>query len=371
MDCIVIHYSEIGLKKGNRRFFEDKLIKSIRERTGLKVTREYGRLITNYNVSVIKLLRLIPGISSFSPALKSSLSIDDFILKAKLLVTRGPFRVSAKRSNKGFKFTSPDINRLVGEALFNSGLKVNLSKPKEDLVIEVGDKFAYLYVKRYKGLGGLPIGTIGKMVCLLSGGIDSPVSAYEMIRRGCELVLIHFYNKKEGVKDKIFDIAKKLVNYQGSIKVVTIPFLDAQKEIIINVRADYRMIVYRRFMFRIAEKLLDFEGAVGFVTGDNIGQVASQTAVNMRVIWSVTNENVYAPLISRDKEDIIKIAKKIGTYDISIRPYSDCCSYVISDHPETSADLSVIDEEEKRLNVDKLVNDAFNAREEECLNKGF
>jgi len=366
MDCIVIHYSEVGLKKGNRRFFEDKLIGSIKSRTGLKVTREYGRIIANFDAKKMRLLKFIPGISSFSPAIKAGLDVKDFILKSSLLVTKGPFRVSARRSNKNFKLTSPEINRLVGEALFNKGLEVNLSKPKTDLVIEVCDKFSYLYTKRYRGLGGLPVGTVGKVICLLSGGIDSPVAAYEMIRRGCEVVLVHFYNKKEGVKDKITDLAKVLTKFQPNIKLICVPFLEAQKQVIMHVNADYRMLVYRRLMLMIADRILSFEGAIGFLTGDNIGQVASQTPLNLRVIWSATNENVYAPLISRDKEDIIKIAKKIGTYDISIRPYSDCCSYVISDHPETRADIDFIKREESKLDLKKIIDDCFKTREE-CI----
>ncbi|MFA5406589.1 MAG: tRNA uracil 4-sulfurtransferase ThiI [Candidatus Nanoarchaeia archaeon] len=359
MDCIVIHYAEIGLKGTNRPFFERALVNNIKSRTGLAVNREYGRLIMAYDKSKLSALKLIPGIAYYSPAIKAKLDINDIISKTGLLLIKDSFRVSARRSNKGFPLTSPEINKLVGESLFNKGLKVDLHKPKTDLIIEVGEKNAYLYTKKVKGLGGLPLGVTGKLVGLVSGGIDSPVACYEMIRRGCELILVHFYNNHEGVKEKITALATLLAKYQGSIKLYLVPFLETQKEVIMSVPATHRMITYRRLMFLIAGKVLDHEGAKGFVTGDNVAQVASQTLDNLRTIWQAAKENVYAPLIGLDKSDIISIAKRIGTYETSIKPYSDCCSYLIAQHPETRSRLIDVKKIESKMNVNSLVNKAF------------
>ncbi|MBD3312773.1 tRNA 4-thiouridine(8) synthase ThiI, partial [archaeon] len=182
MDCVVIHYSEIGLKGKNRPYFEKRLLNNIKKKTGLEVKREYGRLVMVYDKNQIRLLKKVPGIAYYSPALRAELDLKDFIKKAESLVTKGSFRITAKRSNKSFKPNSIEINKKVGEALYNKGLKVELEKPDTEVFIEVGNKNAYLYTKKVKGLGGLPVGVTGKLVALVSGGIDSPVACYEMIR---------------------------------------------------------------------------------------------------------------------------------------------------------------------------------------------
>jgi thiamine biosynthesis protein ThiI len=184
-----------------------------------------------------------------------------------------------------------------------------------------------------------------------------------MIKRGCEVVITHFYNNHEGVKEKILDLARVLAKYQGGIKVYLVPFLETQKQVIMKVPATHRMITYRRLMFMIAGRVLDQEFAKGFVTGDNVAQVASQTLDNLRAIWSAAKENVYAPLIGLDKEDIIKLAKKVGTYKTSIKPYSDCCSYLIAQHPETHSKITDLKAIESKLDVKSLVNKAFKEAE--------
>ncbi len=355
-DSIIIHYSEIGLKGANRPFFERRLMSNIKRVVGVSVKREYGRLVLPYVKP--SLLRFIPGIAYYSPAVSASLDLKDIISKALSLNIKSPFRVSAKRSNKSFSLNSIEINRVVGEALVNNGLSVDLSKPRTELFIEVGERRAYLYTKKYRGVGGLPVGVTGKLVGLVSGGFDSPVACFRMIKRGCEVVIVHFFNESSGVKDKIIRLARVLARYQGSVSVYLVPFLNAQRSVIMRVPAKYRMIVYRRLMFLIANKLLSDEGAMGFVTGDNVAQVASQTLENLSVIWSAANANVYAPLIGYDKEEIISEAKRLGTYDISVIPYSDCCSYLVAKHPETKAELSVIKELESRLDLDGIINEA-------------
>lgn len=366
-DCVVIHYSEIGLKGTNRPFFEKRLSDSITARTGLSVKKEYGKLVMDFDEKKIVLLSKIPGIAYYSPALKCRLDVNEFISKAKLLVKKGTFRITAQRSNKRFSLTSMQVNSKVGEALMSKDLKVKLESPDTEVFIEVGEKNAYVYSKKIKGMGGLPLKITGKVVALVSGGIDSPVACYEMIKRGCEVVMVHFFNKREGVKEKILELAKKISEYQGKVKVYTVPFLNVQKSIIMNVPARVRMIIYRRFMMRIAELILKKEKALGLVTGDNVGQVASQTLENLRSIWSVTNENIFAPLISRDKEETVNQAKRIGTFDISIKPYSDCCSYVIAQHPETKSHVIDIEKDEESLDVNDLVLKAFSEAEVEVI----
>ncbi len=214
-----------------------------------------------------------------------------------------------------------------------------------------------------------------KLIALLSGGIDSPVAAYKMLKKGCTVVFVHFYNHtktKSGVKSKITDLVTLLSKHQKITKLYMVPFQEAQKEIIKVVPAKYRMIVYRRLMFRIAEKILKKERAYGFVTGDNLGQVASQTLDNMSVIFKTTDKVIAAPLIGEDKVDTIKTAREIGTYEISIRPYNDCCTFFIAKHPETRADIKTIEGFEKSIKIKQITNKALkNAETIQLNNKNY
>ncbi len=347
MDCFVIHYSEIGIKGKNRPFFEKKLIENIRKLTGLNSKKRYGRIITEYNPKKKSTLKKIPGIAYFSPAYESELNIDNIFEKAKLLA-KDDFRIITKRSNKSFKYTSLEINKIIADKLVKEGFKANVKKPKRKIFIEICEKNAYIYKEKIKGLGGLPVGTTGKLIALISGGIDSPVAAFYMIKRGCKVSVLHFYNQSSNPQ-KIFDLAKKLSEYQGKTKIYIVPFKEIQKQIIINCPAKYRMILYRRAMFKIGNEIIKKLKIKGFVTGDNIGQVASQTLENLKCIWDAAKENVYAPLIGFDKEEIIHVAKKIGTYEISIQPYADCCSFLVAKHPETKANLDEIKKIEKNI----------------------
>jgi thiamine biosynthesis protein ThiI len=214
-----------------------------------------------------------------------------------------------------------------------------------------------------------------KLISLLSGGIDSPVASYTMMKKGCEIVFVHFYNYTQArgeVKNKVTDLIDVLSKHQQKTKLYLIPFQGIQKEIIKVVPAKYRMIVYRREMFRIGEKILKKEKAYGFLTGDNLGQVASQTLDNMSVIFKATNEIIATPLIGEDKVDIMRTAREIGTYEISIRPYSDCCTFFNAKHPEIRADLKTIEGLEKNLNMKKTTNDALNKAEIiQIINKNY
>lgn len=201
-----------------------------------------------------------------------------------------------------------------------------------------------------------------KFISLLSGGIDSPVAAYKLMKKGYPVIFVHFHNytqTRSDVKNKIIDLVTKLSKHKEKTKLYLIPFQEIQKEIIKVIPSRYRMIVYRRTMFRIAERILKKEKAYGFVTGDNLGQVASQTLDNMSVIFKATKEVIATPLIGEDKVDIIKTAREIGTYEISIRPYDDCCTFFNAKHPETRADIKTVEKMEKNLKIKKVIDKAL------------
>ncbi len=370
---IVIHYAEIGTKGENRSFFEKKLIENISDALGkgYRVRRLYGRIVIESrktdNKRVRSILENIPGIAYFSFSVRAKLNIADMKKKALLMAQKHKnnnktFRIDTKRSNKSFPHNSLRINEmLAGDIIKKCKLKVNLTKPDLTIFVEVGEKNAFLYAEKIKGIGGLPVGTSSKAICLLSGGIDSPVAAYSMMRRGCKIVFTHFYQKNEK-GNKIEKIVKELNRYQNTSKLYMIPFQKAQREIIKYVPAKYRMIAYRITMLKIAEQIARKENAKALVTGDNLGQVASQTIENMTIIHKSTNYPVFAPLIGMDKQEIIEVAKKIGTFNLSIMPYADCCSYMIAEHPSTKTEFNALKGLEKKMRMPKIVKDALKGK---------
>ncbi len=368
---LIVHYGEIGTKGKNRIFFEKKLVESIRKTIDCKIQREYGRIVAGLpekysEKKIAESLKSIPGIAYFAFCREAELSIDDIKMKA-LQTIKGKkaktFKVETKRSNKQFPLTSLDVNRDVGKYIEkNTKMEADLSNPQGTVYIEICQKRAYVYTKKIRGEGGMPIGSAGRVISLLSGGIDSPVASYLMIRRGCTITYVHFHNYEHGRPEKIEGIVRKLHKHSKA-KIYSVPFRKIQMEIMKSIPSEYRMIIYRRMMFRIAEKILEREKAKGFVTGDNLAQVASQTLDNLNVIYDAVSYPVYSPLIGMDKEQIIKLAEKIGTYKLSILPYSDCCSFMIARHPKTKSDVKTIKRLEKNLKVNKLVSDAFKEAE--------
>ncbi|WP_456468148.1 tRNA uracil 4-sulfurtransferase ThiI [Archaeoglobus sp.] len=345
---VVVHYGEIATKGKNREFFERKLLNNIRRATGVKVRRKYGRIEVEYSNGVVEKLRKIPGIRYFGVGLKTSLEMDE-VKKAAFEVlpdSFDSFRVDTSRSNKNFPLNSVEINREVGGYLVEkTGKKVDLKNPDVTVWIEICDKEAYVYSERVEGIGGLPVGSAGKVVALISGGIDSPVAAYMMMKRGCEIVMAHFFNQtmhSPKVREKIKLLAEKLAEYQGEVKLYMVPFKDIQMEIIKSTPPKLRMIVYRRSMMRMSNLIAEKEGCKAVVTGDSLSQVASQTLENLNVVYSASKLAVLPPLIGMDKEEIVSLARKIGTYEISIMPYEDCCSFMIAKHPETKARLEEV-----------------------------
>ena len=380
MDHIVIHYSEIGTKGRNRILFEKKLAENIRRvlpESG-KVSRRYGKIVAEVpdcqqsENRLIGVLERMPGIAKFSFAEKAKLDIAD--IKRKIIVLAksrefDTFSIVASRSNKNFPQNSSQVNIVLGDLIRKKfRKKVDLKRPDLIFYIEVGEKEAFAYCQRHPGISGLPVGVSGKEVASLSGGIDSPVASFMAMKRGLKTILVHIRNKtllgdRQGA-DKIKKIAKELAKFQGKTKLYIVPFFEIQKAIIAQIPADCRMIVYRRFMMRILSRVAAAEKAGGIITGDSVGQVASQTLPNLSCIYEAADLPVLPPLIGMNKEEIIALAKKIGTYDFSILPYPDCCSFMIAKHPKTKGSLREI------LGLEKSIKDSEGLIDE-CIKKSL
>lgn len=376
---IIIHYGEIAIKGKNRPYFERILLDNIRlHLKGLKyniLKKISGRFIIELNKEsdlkeLENKLKNIFGISYFAFAINSSQDIEDIKKNVSKLIEDNKaktVRVLTKRSNKQFKLNSMDLNKLIGEYLIkNHNLTVDLIDAELSVWIEIVEKYCFIYKSKIEGLNGLPVGVSGKVISMLSGGIDSPVSSYLMIKRGCKLIFIHFHSvpyTDQSSINKVKDIIKLLNKYQLQSKLYLIPFIDIQKEIMTKSDKEYRVILYRRFMARIAEMIAKKENANAVVTGEALGQVASQVGQNLAVIEETVKIPILRPLISMDKQEIINLASKLGTYETSILPHQDCCTLFIPKHPTTKADLDKVKKMEERLDVDKLVFDAIKKSE--------
>jgi tRNA uracil 4-sulfurtransferase len=375
----VIHYNELALKKGNRDFFEKRLctnINAVLEDCGAqKVQRTHGRLLlplkTDADIAEIKLrLGRVFGIAYFAEAWTCPQAVEEMERKAWDLIEAHSFksfRIDARRADKRFPHTSVEINRRVGAYVKErTSARVDLENADLTCTIEVLEKHALIYLERLPGPGGLPVGTSGKVVVLLSGGIDSPVAAWKMTKRGCTPVFVHFhsfpYTNKES-QEKAKQITKLLADYQLRSKIYLVPFADVQRHIMVDTPLETRVILYRRYMLRLAERIAQRERARVLVTGDSVGQVASQTIENIDVISRAVQMPILRPLIGDDKLEIVAVARRIGTYDISIQPDQDCCSLFVPKHPETKADIRDIEAAETRLQVDEVMNLALETSE--------
>ena len=381
MEYIICHYHEIALKGNNRGFFEQKLIENIRNflpKGGFDFVKNIsGRIIIKLNQDSVekkeeieKVLKNIFGIVHFSFAdnCKQDLKIIkkksvDFLKKEKFKT----FRVSTKRSNKKFELSSQQINEEVGAFIVQElNKKVKLKNPDVNLFIEIVQDYSFLYLDKIKGRGGLPVGVSGKGLVLVSGGIDSPVAAFLAMKRGIKISLIHFhsspYTNQESI-EKVKRIVQVLNNFQFRLKLYLCPFADVQKEILLNIPAKFRVILYKRMMLKIAEKVGEKEKIETLITGENVGQVASQTIENIKVIQSISDKLILRPLICQDKKEIIEKAKDIGTFDLSILPYQDCCTRFVPRHPATKARLKDVEVAEQKLNIKKLVEKSIEGME--------
>jgi len=376
-DSVIVHYAEIGLKGRNRTYFERMLMSNMRRKLGKLIcscSRESGLISVslgeNPDFGMLRdILTSIPGIAYFSFAKKCGFSMGSIeecafeLLGSGCLKEFSSFRVRAVRRDKSNKLNSMEINCALGDAIIRKfGKKVMLRSPDLVLKVEVSNSCVYISAEDVAGVGGFPTNTAQRVMCLLSGGFDSPVASYLLMKRGCEAMLVHFQNKNQAsssVEDKIIRIARQLSRYQNRTKLFIVPFEDIQKEIILKVNSKLRMLVYRRFMLRIASRLAFKTGAKFLVVGDSISQVASQTFRNLSATYKGIDTHILSPLIGMDKKEIIDLARQIGTYDISLLPYGDCCSFFIADSPELSASFRIISDAEALFDINTLVDGAL------------
>jgi thiamine biosynthesis protein ThiI len=357
-DRIVIHYDEIALKGKNRARFEDALVKQVRSALGplaVSVQKHFGRLVCipaeqADREELGRRLARLPGIAHFSVGRSAAPELAAIQARALELldgVEFATFGVKSRRADKSFPMTSEALSAAVGaHILQHRGGKVDLTRPELRLFIELTHTEAFLFCDKVKGPGGLPVGTGGRVLASLSGGLDSPVAAWMMLKRGCEVVFVHIRNETQFAGDaveKIEALVRTLTAVQLKSKLYIVPFGELQRAIIAFVPAQFRMIVYRRFMMKILGRLAKRERAGAFVTGDSLGQVASQTLENLRCIQAAAELPVLSPLIGMNKDETVALARKIGTYEHSILPYPDCCSFMIAQHPETRASLTEIE----------------------------
>jgi thiamine biosynthesis protein ThiI len=375
----VIHYNELGLKKGNRDYFENALcanINAVLQDCGAERARRIsGRILLpltpGADTPEIKdRLSRVFGIAYFGEAMASPQAVENLEENSWALIqphSFKSFRIEARRADKRFPHTSVEINRRVGAYVKErSQARVDLEHAELTCWIEIVEKYALIYVERLPGPGGLPVGTGGKVVVLLSGGIDSPVAAWKIIKRGCTPVFVHFhsfpYTNAES-QEKAKQIALLLSQYSLRSKIYLVPFADVQRHIMTGSPAATRVILYRRYMMRLAEQIARREKARVLVTGDSVGQVASQTIENIDVISRAVPMPILRPLIGDDKVEIIAVARRIGTFEISIQPDQDCCSLFVPKHPETKANLAEIENSESKLDVTDAMKGALESAE--------
>jgi tRNA uracil 4-sulfurtransferase len=378
---ILIRYGEIGLKGKNRKMFIERLLKNVKvavkgfpnAKPVMTRDRIYIELNGENHHLIAKKLERVFGIHSFSLAVKTENELEaikDGALNAvnNLEKEAKTFKVSAKRPNKHFPIGSQQMNYEIGSHILRNKeeISVDVHNPDVEVKVEIRETNTYITCGDYRGPGGLPVGVGGKVLVMLSGGIDSPVAAYLSMKRGVKVEAVHFHSPpftSERAKQKVEDLTKVLTEYGGTIKLHVVHFTEVQKMIHQKIPANYSMTIMRRVMLRIAEKIADQQNAKALATGESLGQVASQTLDSMYTINEVTNMPIIRPLITMDKIEIMDIARDIKTYDISIRPYEDCCTVFLPSAPKTKPKRSNSNHYETNLDIDALVEEAVNAVE--------
>ena len=383
---LLIRYDEIGLKGRNRRHFENQLVKNIRRALrgihNIKINKIHGRILGLVNLAdadiCIDSLSFVPGIASISighsiePDFDKIAKLGISLIQSKLqALGQLKFCVRTRRSNKSFPIRSKEFDFEVGsrimETLSSKGLSVDINGADFILEVEIGPEETIVFDNRVPGLRGLPVGSSGQVLSLLSGGIDSPVSTFKLMTRGCRVHSVFFDNRTflgRGGYDKVVRLANRLNRYQGGGKLFIIPFQDIQVAIRDHCHDMNRVVLYRRMMYRISNVLAELNNCHALVTGESVGQVASQTLKNLAAVSCVTQMSVFRPLIGLNKHEIIKDAKKIGTYDISIEAQPDCCSVFMPDHPTTRSKIKYLELDEKLYPWEELMAQALASVEE-------
>lgn len=384
--AFLLKYGEIALKGKNRRIFEDKLVKQVRLALSkipgeFEVTKPQGRIFVEAKTKVdeeetVEALKKVFGLVWICPVvLMDDTGFDDLAENVcKFIDEKYPdknftFKVDARRARKNYPMNSMEINALLGERILDAfpEVSVDVHNPEVLVHVEIRERINF-YIKEYAGAGGMPIGTNGSAQLLLSGGIDSPVAGYMVAKRGVTIHATYFHAPpytSERAKQKVIDLAKILSEYLGPVTLHVVNFTDIQMYIYEQCPHDELTIIMRRYMMRIAEHFAKIDGDMGLVTGESIGQVASQTMQSLACTNDVCTMPVYRPLIGFDKQEIIDVSLKIGTYETSILPYEDCCTIFVAKHPVTKPRVDVIRRSEKKLSesIDRLYEEAINTTE--------
>ena len=374
MNSIVIHYQELALKGKNRPWFIGRLVRNLRRALAdlevVEVRALMGRIEVKLGPGTSReqagdRIRRTFGIANFSYARRTALDlgvITRAILEDLADRTCRSFRVSVRRADKRFPMTSPQVEREVGGQIKTArGWMVDLDNAELTVHVELLSNEAFYFFGKERGPGGLPTGTAGRVTCLLSGGIDSPVAAHRMMKRGCAVNFVHFHSYpilSRASIEKARELVRLLTMWQQRSRLYLVAFGDIQQQVVLAVPGPMRVIVYRRLMLRIAEKIAIARGAKALITGDVVGQVASQTLENLQVIGSVATLPLFRPLIGMDKEEIMAEAQKIGSFAISIIPDQDCCTLFTPRNPLTRGRLAIVETAERALAIDELVESA-------------
>lgn len=371
MDSVLIRYHEIALKKGNRSYFTEllkrNLVAAVKD-LGVKEIRSLpARLLLTFKndidqTTVVGRIRSVFGVANFSPVERTPRELD--VIQSRILdslsgMSFSSFRIETQRGDKNFPLTSPEINRQLGAPVKErSGARVDLTNPELTVTVEILPRDAFFGFNRIQGAGGLPVGASGRVVSLISGGIDSPVAAYRMMQRGCRLIFIHFHSAPyldKTSQEKVRTLVSTLTRHQYLSRLYLVPFGEIQRQIVTVVARPLRVVLYRRMMLRIAEALARTTKAKALVTGESLAQVASQTLDNMAVIQQASTLPILRPLVGMDKQEIIDQARRIGTFDISSIPDQDCCQLFVPKHPATKARTREVEEAEASFNVLEMV----------------
>ena len=394
-NSIIVKYGEIGIKGKNRYIFENKLIKNIKNMLKpidkFNVYKEYGRVyvdLGDYEYDeVCEEVKKVFGVVGVCPAVKVLRNNEEdveaayqklketalLVLEEKIEAGAKTFKVESRRGDKSFRLTSQDMSIDIGGYLLSNvgdKIKVDINKPEAKIKCELRENNVVVYSDTVPGYGGLPIGTNGKAMSLLSGGIDSPVATWMVAKRGMEVEAVHFHTypfTSEKSQEKVKDLARILAKYCGKVRLHKVNILEIQKAVGLNCRDEEMTIISRRFMMRIAQKLAEQRNCDALITGESIGQVASQTIQGLTCTNASVSLPVFRPLIAMDKTEIIEIAKKIDTFETSIIPEEVCCSVFAPKKPVTKPKLERIEDSEKALDVDKLIQDAIDNMEVEVI----
>ncbi|KUP22926.1 thiamine biosynthesis protein ThiI [Paenibacillus sp. DMB5] len=367
-DMLLLRFGEFTLKGKNRNRFEKTVLRHVKEMVKpypkAVLSKEFGRIYVTLNgepaSELAEALRNVFGIASISPVKVSRSEFDDILAASRrfLEVIAPPqgttFKVNARRVWKDFPHGSIEMNKLISTPLLQGypGLLVDVKSPELELKLEIREGSTYIFCDQIEGVGGFPLGTNGKAMLLLSGGIDSPVAAWSSMRRGLEVECVHFYSypyTSELARQKVVDLARVLSRYAGVIKLHLVPFTEVQTSFTGIGQDNLIITLMRRAMLRITTRLAEREGALAIVTGDSLGQVASQTLSSMNVIGRATALPLLRPLVMMDKSEIVELSQRIGTYDLSILPYEDCCTLFVPKSPTTNPNLRIIEKIEATL----------------------